>query len=166
MVQSVELLLDASGEAAIREQWRALTAAGFGAGRADHRPHVTLAVAREIWPRLEKQLESLVSEPFPLRIGAPMVFGDRRMILVRGVVPSQALLTLQSKIADTIAGCPGSAANMRPGHWTPHVTLARRVDTDRIGAAIGIAASFPDVDTLAIGVRRWDGTNRTEWRIA
>ena len=166
MVQSVELLLDESGEAAVRRQWRALADAGFASSRPDHRPHITLAVAREIWPRLENKLEAVNFAPFPLRIGAPLVFGDRRMILVRSVAPSIPLLELQRAVAEIVAGCPGTAANMKPGQWTPHVTLARRVATDGIGAGIGIAATFSDVDTVAIGVRRWDGTNRREWRIA
>ncbi|WP_245664563.1 2'-5' RNA ligase family protein [Nocardia grenadensis] len=100
MVQSVELLLDEAAEQRIRRQWELLAEAGLpglGQSRHDgatenHRPHITVAVARQIWPRIEQELDRLPFRPFPVRLGGVLVFGARRPILVRAVVPSEQLL--------------------------------------------------------------------------
>ena len=167
MVQSVELLLDAEAEAAISRQWQSLADAGLPALHEPHRPHVTLAVAQEIWPRIERRLEhDLDFTPFPLRIGAVMVFGDRRPILVRLVVPTVHLLDLQHRIHHIVAGSPGIATNTAPDAWTPHVTLARRVQPDQLGAAINTVLTGGDIRATAVGIRRWDGEQRRAWTIA
>jgi 2'-5' RNA ligase len=166
MVQSVELLLDAEAESAIRRQWQSLADAGLPFIKADHRPHITMAVAQEIWPRVERRLEHLDFEPLPLRIGAVMVFGDRKPILVRLVVPTVGLLDLQHRIHATIADSPGLAGNTAPDAWTPHVTLARRVRPDQLGAALNTVLTSGDISATAVGIRRWDGDQRREWTIA
>lgn len=85
MVQSVELVLDDTGEEYIRQQWSALAAAGLtgvirkpAAGDPPKRPHITLAVAGQIWPRIDHDLEKLPFHPFPVRLGGVLVFGARR----------------------------------------------------------------------------------------
>jgi 2'-5' RNA ligase len=167
MVQSVELLLDAEAEAAVRRQWQLLADAGLPAQHAPHRPHITLAVAARLDPIVERRLEhDLDFEAFPLRIGAVMVFGDRRPILVRLVVPTARLLALQYRIHNLVAGSPGIASNTEPDHWTPHVTLARRVQPDQLGVAINTVLTGGDIEATAVGIRRWDGDHRREWTIA
>lgn len=166
MVQSVELLLDDAAENAIRAQWHTLADAALPHQRADHRPHITMAVAREIWPRVEKRLEHLEFAPFRLKIGALTVFSGRRPVLVRVVLASDPLLALHRQIHDVVTGCPGTASNMQPGQWTPHVTLARRLYPDQVGPAIGALLQAPEVDAVAAGIRRWDGEARREWPIA
>ncbi len=167
MVQSVELLLDDDAEAKIRRQWQLLADAGLPSPRAAHRPHVTVAVAREIWPRIDKNLEQKVDfAPLPIRIGAPMIFGGRRAILVRLVVPTEPLLSLHRHVHELVADCPGLARHTGPGEWTPHMTLARRLSLDQLGPALTAILDEPDFACTAVGIRRWDGDNRREWRIA
>lgn len=163
MVQSVELLLDDRGETEIRRQWAVLAEAGLGNRRAEtYRPHITVAVAREIWPRIDHALERLAFEPLPIRLGGLLVFGARRPILVRAVVVTADLLTLHRRVSEVVSPCPGIPATMAPGAWTPHVTLARRVPPERLGDAMRAVAADTDFRSLIVGVRRWDGEARQE----
>lgn len=172
MVQSVELLLDEATEQRIRRQWELLTEAGLpslGHGRHEgdsHRPHITVAVARQIWPRIEQELDRLPFRPFPVRLGGVLVFGARRPILVRAVVPSEQLLAWHRRVHQIMAPCPDVPANVSPNQWTPHVTLARRILPQRIGEAVTAVATDRDITATVVGVRRWDGDQRRAWAIA
>jgi 2'-5' RNA ligase len=166
MVQSVELLLDDTADAEIRRQWQLLTQAGVRSPAADHRPHITLAVARQIWPRLEQALDRQEFRPLPIRLGGLVVFGSRSPILVRLVVPTEPLLELQRRIFGVIAQCPGVPSNVRPDAWTPHVTLARRLKPQQLGEAILAVAGDRDFPATVVGVRRWDGDQHREWPVA
>ena len=125
MVQSVELLFDPDTDARLRRQWDLLIDAGLpsqGRHRTEsNRPHVTIAVAREIWPRIEKELSRVAFEPFPVRIGGVLVFGRRQAIIARSVVPSDALLALHRAVY--------SGARAVPRDRGPH--RARRLVTAR-----------------------------------
>lgn len=172
MVQSVELLLDDDLDAAVREEWSRMLDAGVTSqGRIrspSNRPHVTLFVSAEIPAEVEDAVRATLSDtPLPVRLGGVVVFGDRHATLARLVVPSSALLDLHARLFGLLAECPGVPAHISPGEWTPHVTLARRVPADRIGAAL-IAAHVGgrDLAGTSDGIRRWDGTAKREWRLA
>ncbi|MBF6227005.1 2'-5' RNA ligase family protein [Nocardia abscessus] len=169
MVQSVELLLDEAAEAEIRRQWELLAEAGVAslAARTDesNRPHITAGVARQIWPRIEQALDEHTFSPIPVRLGGLVVFGARRPILVRLVVPTEALLALHHRIFHTISPCPGVPANVHPDAWTPHITLARRVPPHQLGEAIHAVARDRDFPATVLGIRRWDGDQRREWPV-
>lgn len=171
MVQSVELLLDSDVDAAVRAEWRRLAAARLSSqGRitaASNRPHVTLGVASSIPPDVEDALvRELPAMPLPLRLGGVVVFGGRRLTLARLVVPTVELLTLQRIVHDLIRDCAGVPRHIVPGEWTPHVTLARRIAADDLGAAVLVTrAGSRDVVGHSDGVRRWDSDAKREWRI-
>ena len=172
MVQSVELLLDETTEQRIRRQWELLRQAGLpGRGRRsgeneNHRPHITVAVAREIWPQVERELDELAFQPFPIRLGGVLVFGSRRPIVVRAVVPSDDLLAWHRQVYRIVAPCPDIPPNLRPQQWTPHITLARRILPQRIGDAVTAVAAERDSTATVVGLRRWDGDGRRAWPIA
>ncbi|WP_330253909.1 2'-5' RNA ligase family protein [Nocardia sp. NBC_00565] len=170
MVQSVELLLDDAADAEIRRQWQLLADAGIpslaGKTTETNRPHITVAVARQIWPRIDHALDQLSFRPIPVRLGGLLVFGARNPILVRLVVPSEQLIALQRRIFAAVAPCPGIPANLHPDEWTPHVTLAKRVATQYLGEAIHAVARDRDFPATVVGIRRWDGDQRREWPIA
>jgi 2'-5' RNA ligase len=181
MVQSVELLLDDAADSEIRRQWQLLTDAGIpslaGPGAVEHgssrrgasqshRPHITVTVARQIWPRIDQALDELTFRPLPVRLGALVIFGARNPILVRLVVPSEQLLALQRRIFTIVAPCPGIPANLHPDEWTPHVTLARRVPQQQLGEAVHAVARDRDFPATVVGIRRWDGDQRREWPVA
>ncbi len=170
MAQSVELLLDPAADAAVRGEWDLLAAAGLPTERraqqsGSHRPHITLYAASSIPGSAEGALPSLVADlELPLLIGACVFFGSSRssrFVLVRQVLPTAALLELQRRVAECCGGSP--EGHFGPGHWSPHVTLARRVDPSQAAAALELLGGASLVATVVTQCRRWDGTARVDW---
>jgi 2'-5' RNA ligase len=169
MVHSIELLLDADSEAAVRRVWKALSEAGLRAPAPTSRPHATLVVADGISPEVGEPLSSSLRRlPLPCVIGAPMVFGRSPFVLVRVVVPSVELLELQAEVARICQPylTHGAASNTAVGQWTPHVTLARRVDSAQLSKALSIRSMTRDIRGSVVGLRRWDGNKRIEYLIS
>ena len=169
MVHSIELLVDADSEAAIHRAWDALSDAGLRTPPPTSRPHVTLLVADEISPDVDAPLSQVLQRlPLACVIGAPIVFGRSPFVLVRLVVPSTELLELH---ADTVHICepyltPGPAPNTVVGQWTPHTTLARRVEPSQLTRALAIRKTTRDIHGNVVGIRRWDGNKRVEHLIS
>ncbi|HEX6759610.1 MAG TPA: 2'-5' RNA ligase family protein [Propionibacteriaceae bacterium] len=170
MAQSVELTLDPSAEAAVVAQWDRLAAAGLARQQrpephSHHVPHITLYAADAIPVAAESALREIVAElDLTVRIGALMIFGPRngRCILVRHILASVELLELQHRVAEACEADP--AGQFGPGRWSPHVTLARRVAADQLGAAArALDGSARDVVSRTRQCRRWDGKRRTAW---
>jgi len=171
MVQSVELLLDEASDDAVRDQWQRLLDAGLPSQArhtaASNAPHVTLAARRQIDAEVEPALRAAVRVlPLPLRLGGLACFGRSRLVLVRIAVPSELLLRLQAAVAGALGPDPDDPAatgTLAPGRWTPHVTLARRLAPEQVGAAVQVLGGVPERDGVAVGCRRWDGDARREW---
>ena len=98
-----------------------------------------------------------------VRIGAVLLFGPRRhsYVLVRQVVPSAELLGLQQRVADVCGADP--FGQFAAGRWSPHVTLARRIRAEQVGAALEVLGDEHTVDARVHHCRRWDGERRTAW---
>lgn len=176
MVQSIELLLDDEGDAAVRASWAALAEAGLPS-LASHmgdsnRPHVTVAVTDESgFERADAGLRAvfegwnLAGAGLPSTIGAPMLFGGhkRRWVVARQIVPSRPLLTLHAAVHRTLQlhtlDVP-IVALTAPDAWTPHVTLARRIDAARLGEALGAVDAAP-LPCRFVGARRWDSVAKS-----
>jgi 2'-5' RNA ligase len=168
MVHSVELLFDLDTEAVIRRAWDDLRAAGIAAQPPAARPHATLCVAQQIDEAVLPALAGIGDKfPFPVRLGATLVFGRSAGILARLVVPSAELLALHADVCRISAPYlrPGPMPHTEPDDWTPHVTLARRVPPDRLARALGIAARPAEISATASGLRLWKGNERTEIQI-
>lgn len=169
MVHSVELLLDPAAESAVRAQWAALAAAGLPSQAqhpgASNRPHITAAVADALSPEAEAALRALDFEPFPVTLGSTVVFGTRRLVLVRLVIPARALLAVHRRIHAAIGAAPGMPAHAEPDAWTPHVTLGRRLPPERLGEAVELIAADGDSPATVVGIRRWDGDRRRAWTV-
>lgn len=172
MVQSVELLLDDGLDDVVRGHWASLRRAGLHGRvpRPGYRPHITLAVASRIPDELDDALRTaLPAEPLPIRLGGFVVFGspmrrEQRVVLARAIVPSRELLALHERISRIVASCPGRPGHLAPGEWTPHVTLARHLPVEELGAAV-TASTGHDLRGYAGGVRRWDGAESRERRL-
>lgn len=169
-VQSVELLLDVTLDAAVRGQWERLVAVGLPSqarhSGSTNAPHVTLAVRSSIPDRYDVTLAAVADLPLELRLGGLLVFAGRRCVLARVVVPDPALLTLHAAVDSALGETPGSPANLRPGAWTPHVTLARNLTAEQVGSAVAALAGAPDLLGSAVAVRRWDAEVRRAWTVA
>lgn len=174
MVQSLELLLDADSDAAIRRDWAYLAELGLPSQArhtgASNRPHVTVAVASSFDSGAEQRLADLVATegavPSALRLGGLVVFGGARATLARAVVPSAELMEFHSRVQALLGDSPGVPPHLHPGRWTPHVTLAMRGRSDEIGsAAASLVPTLSDLAATVSGVRRWDGDAKREWTL-
>jgi 2'-5' RNA ligase len=165
VVHSVELLLDPETESAVRRVWQRLSEIGLRSPGQTSRPHVTLVVADHVSADVEALLAPVTRRmPFPCLIGAPLLFGESVFTLVRLVVASAELLSLQAEVHRICLPhvAPGPAPNTVPGQWTPHITLARRVDPSQVARALSIRKLSRDIKGNAVGLRRWDGNKRVE----
>lgn len=167
-MHSIELLLDTSTDAAVRDQWQTLRAADLPT-QADHQgatnaPHVTLAARPLFDGSADERLgEVLADLPLPVDLGSLVVFGapPRGLVLARLVVVTTALLDLHARVHAVLGDAPGDARHTTPDHWTPHVTLAHRMTPEQLARALQALddAGSPTLEgaTLTAG-RRWDGT--------
>ena len=171
MVQTVELLLDDDTDSSVRRAWAMLAAAGLPS-QARHtgptnRPHVTLAVASAIPPGLEEPLAGALSGlPVPVRLGGLVCFAGRRRVLARLVVPTAALLEVHAAVAAVLAQCPDPSPQLLPDRWTPHVTLARGLTGEQLGAALAVLNDRDELIGAAVAARRYDGAARTDWLVS
>lgn len=169
MVHSVELLFDSETEAAVRRVWDDLTDVGVrslaSSVSPSNRPHVTLAVAEHMDDAVNDALRPLL-QPFPFvcTIGAPMLFGRGPFTLVRLLVPSADLLALQAGVHEICLPhmSPGPLPHADPGQWTPHVTLARRLPSEKLADALSLRRMSRDRRGMAVALRHWDGNKRVE----
>ena len=173
MVHSVELLFDDATDAAMRRIWDDLTEAGVrslaGSTSPSNRPHVTLSVAEHIDDAVNDALRPVLRKlPFPCAIGAPMLFGRGPFTLVRLLIPSADLLALQAEVHEACRPhmSPGPLPHADPGHWTPHVTMARRVKAEKLADALSLTRMSRDRRGFAVAIRHWDGNNRVEHSIS
>ena len=173
MTQSIELVLDPRAEAAIHDQWVRLAAAGLPSALRTpapphHRPHITVWAGDHVPEGVETAWAELVADlDLTVMIGSWLVFGPRRgrCVLVRQVVGSVELLQLQEQVADLVDADP--AGHFGPGHWSPHVTIAQRIDADRIGSAIAVLeGTTSEIEARVRRCRRWDSERRTAWWVA
>ncbi len=153
---SIELLLDPDAEAAVRAEWDALASRGMSSLAAhtseSNRPHITL-VARPDLPKAAAETFDGIP-PFPIRLGAPLLFGsgDRRVV-ARSVVPTAELLALRDAVRDAVG--PGAyAPHTAPGEWMPHVALARRLRVADLPSALDLIGG--EIRGHAHTVRHWD----------
>lgn len=165
MAHSVELLFDPATETRLRRIWAALREAGLAAPPPSARPHVTLTVAEHIDPGVDAALGEVAARlPLPALVGAPLLFGRDRLVLVRLIVPGAALLAVHAAV-DRVARPflrPAPMPTAAPGRWTAHTTLARRVRPDQLAAAVPIAGRPAELAGTFTGLRRWDGDRRVE----
>lgn len=158
---SIELLLDAETEARIRDDWARLEAAGLSSLGAhtspSNRPHITLLVRPALGDLTFVQVVRRL--PVTVRLDAPVVFehGDRGVLAWR-VAVSDELREIHHMLHQA-AGPGADAAHTVPGEWTPHVTLARRLQLAALPEALASIGSPPDGAVVAL--RRWDSVTRT-----
>ncbi|GEE03242.1 hypothetical protein nbrc107696_36880 [Gordonia spumicola] len=164
MAHSIELLLDDAADELIRQRWRSLTA--LGSKSAVGRPHCTLVAGDRI-SGVDAHLATVAQRlPIPLLIGPPVALpADGVFTLAASVVPSTELLSIHATVHRLCAdGVDGLADHTRPGMWTPHVTLARRLTASEVGTALALDCG--PIRARATAIRRWDGDTTSETVVA
>ncbi len=165
----MELVLGGAAEAAVRADWERLRRAGLPSqGRhtdVANRPHVTLALTESVDDLVHDRLAAIAAGlPLPLTVGAPIVFGHRRFILGRLIVPERGLLGLQQRAWGALDEPVDRHDTFRLGGWTPHVTLGRRFSAEQVGAALTALGPVRPVTGPGARVRLWDiGAHRERW---
>ncbi len=168
MVHSIELVFDPDTEVAIRHIWEGLAAVGLPSQAPASRPHVTLVVTERIAEDVDALLVPLSRRlPLVCAVGAPLLFGRAKAVLARLVVPTAELLAMHAEVHRVCAPhlVPGPMPNSRPGQWTPHVTVARRIGGGELARALHIAGRPTQIEGSFAGLRRWDGGKRVEYLI-
>jgi 2'-5' RNA ligase len=166
----VELLLDAHLDAMVRREREALVDARLSRqlrrGGDPAVPHVTVGVAASIEAGIEDALREMDhGVGLELHLGGLLLLGGRASVLVRVVVPTVPLLELQATVWQTLRDSPGMPDNLAPGHWTPHVTLARRVSSSDLPKAVDLLGGRTSAEGSVAGMRRWDGDARRAWAL-
>ncbi|MDQ1102740.1 2'-5' RNA ligase family protein [Nocardioides zeae] len=167
MRDSLDLLLDAEGEGAVREEWDRVAAAGVpGAGvrrDAGHAPHLTVAERDEVPAEADAALDALVAHlPLTLHLGAPLVLGAAgRRVVARVVAPTPALLALHAEAARLLrsGGARGGPPWSAPGRWVPHLTVTGRLTDDQVVPAL--TALGAPYEVVGARLRRWMPGTRT-----
>ncbi len=163
----MELVLDDAADRAVRASWSSLLRARLPSqGRhtgASNRPHVTLALTRSATEPVRDRLAAIAADlPVELTVGALLVFGSRRFILARLVVPNAALLALQQRVLAASDEPEDRHGTFRVGDWTPHITLGRRFTAAQLAAAADTLGRLPAVHGQAERLRLWDIDAHTE----
>lgn len=174
MVHSLELTFDDAAGAAIIAEVNRLVAAGLRNPHRHQRPHLTLIAARSVEPAALSALGPVAQRlPITIRLGAPIVLSHGAAgahggyVLARSVIPTSELFSLHATVARLTAGfVDGEFGHSRPGEWTPHVTLARRLSDDQLAPALTLVSDNEVRQVVAAGIRRWDGEARTETLLA
>jgi 2'-5' RNA ligase len=168
MVHSIELLFDAETEGTIRRIWDDLATANIPCQAPAGRPHVTLAVADRIAEEIDTLLRPLTNQlPLTCAVGASLLLGRTNAILARLIVPTAGVLGFHAEV-HRVCGehlQPEAAPNSSPDHWTPHVTLARRVGGPALSRALRIAGRPALIEGTFSGLRRWNGDKKAEYQI-
>jgi 2'-5' RNA ligase len=170
-LHSVEGVLDTVADTQVRREWTALADAGLPS-QAGHQgttnaPHLTLSAAGGVPDAVEARIVDALAgmRPVPARLSALLVMGSRRFVLARLVVPTAALLALHQAVAAAMESAPDVPERVRTDCWTPHVTIARGLAVDQVGAALAVLGTVPPLDATIESVRRWDPDAGRTWVI-
>ncbi|MDJ0393177.1 2'-5' RNA ligase family protein [Rhodococcus sp. G-MC3] len=168
MVQSLELILDDTLDAAVRREWQLLLDSDLPSqGRhtgVSNRPHITLSVADEMDEFDARIDDEYLRIGMPVRLGAFVVFRGKHATLARLVVPSRQLVDLHARAFELVGDADGSRSHTAPGKWTPHVTIARRMTRVELAEALlRLDSVQPDLVGTTSALRRWDGEGKREW---
>lgn len=165
-MRSIELTFDLHTEAAFRAEWSVLQEAGLpNLGRhqgQSNRPHLTLAAGPALEPTgAVRAVFDSAAAPLPveLRVSGLVLFraGPGRFVLARPVVMTLALLELHRRVLER---APGAVELTQPDRWTPHVTLARRLNAEQVGQALAVLGEPPAAGSC-VAARFWNGETKS-----
>ncbi|MEU4625836.1 2'-5' RNA ligase family protein [Actinoplanes sp. NPDC023801] len=151
-VLTVELLLDDDLEAAVRDLWESLHAAGLRSlathRHPTNRPHVTLVAAASLAGLPELDL------PVPIALGPVRLLGRA---LVRPI-ESPRLRALHERVWRAVGSVNPLHA---PAAWVPHVSLALNLPDAQRADALALLAGLPPRTGHGVAARSYDTVART-----
>lgn len=162
-VVSCNLYFDPATEYAVRGLWQRLTDAGLPAkSTVGYPPHITVTAYATDEPaatvtELASRLAAIatVQRPIPLRLEALGVFPEAGVVFLAPRV-SRALLEVHRAVFERLAD-PGMPALLEdlllPDRWTPHVTLATRLDDEQTARIVGACVrDWQPIEGAAVGM--------------
>lgn len=153
-LHALELIPDATGDAAIRLDWHALQEAGLPS-MLDHvgstnAPHVTVIAVPTIGAVDEQRAADLIGPLLPVtaRTSGLVLLGGERLTVARALeVPDQLVRAVLDLRAAT--------AGHQHESWLPHVSVAPRVRRSDLATVIE-ALEPAGLELQLSSLRRWD----------
>ncbi len=141
MVAALELYLDVDATRRVRTLWRALESEGIPTLASllndKHRPHVSLAAARQLPPSTVVEALSGLTVGRGLTLNLDFVGQFVGRVLWLGVVPTAELLAHHSEVHARLEAAGVETWDLyRPGKWVPHCTVSMRVPNPQMAQAI------------------------------
>jgi 2'-5' RNA ligase superfamily len=141
VVAALELYLDVHATRRVRTLWHALEAEGIPtlASLSDdkHRPHVSLAAARQLAPDRVAAALAGVDVGSGLTLDLDFVGQFVGRVLWLGVTATEDLLAHHRLVHDRLAGAAVEIwDHYLPGRWVPHCTVSLRVPNSLLASAI------------------------------
>jgi 2'-5' RNA ligase len=129
MPYAITLGLDATAAPRVEAIWRTLASHAISedAIQLGYPPHLTLAVfSDEADPaRLSAAIRNIMTQPrLSITLNSLGLFPGTPATLFLAPVVTSALLAMHSEVVTPLAGEP-IEPHYQPGHWVPHVTLAK-----------------------------------------
>lgn len=143
-MHSLEFVLDAPSDAWVRAEWASLDAAGLPSQTrhqgATNAPHVTLASAAVLGEDAVAVAVDVIAPLLPVEIELAGV-----VLLGRGPYALARLLTPGAPLLAAVDTVRRHVRDPHSSGWLAHLTLARRLPVDQVGAALGIVATGADL---------------------
>ena len=150
VAQALELFFDPATEAAIKDVWAQLEAAGVPslASRTHrrHRPHISLTVAELIKTHdLDETHERLAATHLDVTLYSPAVF-PRAGVLYLSIMPTLELLRLHEEMHVTMRDSMVAPLDLYSvGAWMPHCPLAQDLTRRQLMRGIDLLHEQPPV---------------------
>jgi len=164
VVAALELYLDVEATRRVRTLWKALEDEGIPTLASllnqKHRPHVSLAVARQLAPDAVASALDGLPVGRGLRLDLDFVGQFVGRILWLGVVPTAELLDHHRVVHERLATAGVETWDVyQPGRWVPHCTISMRVPNPLMAPAVRRCLEFLPVPATAVGASVTDHAN-------
>jgi 2'-5' RNA ligase len=172
MAFAINLLLDETAAAPIRDYWKRLADAKVSSSMVDlgYAPHVTLVVYDTLDCAAALSLLDRIFAGQPVLDFALTLletFGAESGVLYAALAPSDELRRLQAEIVAALSG--DCRLHYRPEHWTPHCTLATGLPAVKLDATLRLLRqhwqSMPGLFQVAELVEFVPATSIKRWSL-
>lgn len=168
MALAVCLLFDSRTDRLVRELWARLEQTGVGTlashTHGGHRPHLSYAVLRE-WD-LDRVREALATLPDggPVRASCQgtLLFPRGRVALAPAV--DAEVVARQERVVAVLEKTGADLhKHYRPGHWTPHISVATRASAAQLAPTATAIADVLPLELYADRAALIDSATGRQW---
>jgi 2'-5' RNA ligase len=158
------MYFDVDATRRVRTLWQALESEGIPSMaslmESRHRPHVSLAAARQLAPDAVAAALSGVAVGRGLTLDLDFVGQFVGRVLWLGVVPTAELLSHHRAVCARLAEAGVEVWDLyQPGRWVPHCTVSLRVPNPMMGAAVRRCVEVLPIRATVVGASVTDHAN-------